>query len=324
MPTISVITPAYNAEQTIVETIVSVQQQTFADFELIVVDDGSTDRTLELLYTVKEPRLKVFSCENYGVSVARNYGIARATGEFIAFLDADDLWTTNKLELQLAALQQHPEAGVAYSWTRIIDAQGELSHASEPVNFTGNVYAELLVRNFIYSGSNVLIRKQALESVGDFDPTLSYGEDWELYLRLAAKWSFTVVPEAQVLYRQTSNSASSKFEVMEQAILRVIEKTFLTAPLELQHLRKQSTGYFYQFLAQLCLRRVEAVYGAQLAEQHLKTALRYYPGIAFNKRTQILVIKLLLIKLLSPKLAGLILEFVSKARATSVSELNGV
>jgi glycosyltransferase involved in cell wall biosynthesis len=121
MQTISVVVPAYNAERTILETIASVQQQTFSDFELIVINDGSTDGTLEQLNTVKDPRLKVFSYENGGISVARNRGIAQATGEFIAFLDADDLWTPDKLELQLAALQQHPEVGVAYSWTCFMD-----------------------------------------------------------------------------------------------------------------------------------------------------------------------------------------------------------
>ena len=117
MPTISIVIPAYNAERTILETIKSVQKQTFSDFEIIVINDGSTDRTLELVLSVEEPRLKIFSYQNGGVSVARNRGISHATGEFIAFLDADDLWTSDKLELQLAGLKQHPEAGIAYSWT---------------------------------------------------------------------------------------------------------------------------------------------------------------------------------------------------------------
>ena len=113
MSTISVIVPAYNAEKTVLETITSVLNQTFSDFELIVVNDGSTDRTLELLSTVKDHRLKIFSYPNGGVPVARNRGLSHATGDFIAFLDADDLWTPDKLELQLATLQQHPDAGTA-------------------------------------------------------------------------------------------------------------------------------------------------------------------------------------------------------------------
>ena len=118
MPTISVVIPAYNAAKTILETIDSVRQQTFSDFEVIVINDGSNDNTAELVNAVADDRLRLFSYENGGAAIARNRGIDHVSGEFIAFLDADDLWTPDKLELQLEALQKHPEAGVAHSWTR--------------------------------------------------------------------------------------------------------------------------------------------------------------------------------------------------------------
>ena len=124
MPTISVIIPIYNAEATILETIESIQQQTFFDWEIVAIDDGSTDGTLELLYSIKDERIKIFSYENSGVAVARNRGIANASGEYIAFLDADDLWTPTKLKSQLAALQNNPKAGVAYSWTYDLYEEG--------------------------------------------------------------------------------------------------------------------------------------------------------------------------------------------------------
>ena len=219
---ISVIIPAYNAERTILETIASVQQQTFLDFELIVIDDGSTDQTLKLVHSFADERIKTFSYKNAGVSVARNRGIAHATGEFIAFLDADDLWTPDKLELQLATLQQRPEAGVVYSWTCNLDEEGGAFHPGESVFFEGDVYANLLVINFLANGSNPLIRRQAIESVGEFDPTLTYGEDWEFYLRLAARWSFVVVSKPQILYRQSAGAMSSKVEVMEKYYLLVL------------------------------------------------------------------------------------------------------
>jgi len=219
MTTVSIIAPAYNAESTILKTIDSVQQQTFSDFELIVINDGSNDRTLELLDTIQDPRIKIFSYQNAGVSVARNRGIAHAKGNFIAFLDTDDLWTSDKLELQLKVLQQHPEAGVAYSWTHYMDEKGKTFHANKPITFEGNVYANLIVENFLGNGSNPLIRRQAIESVGEFDPTVTPSEDWDFYLRLAARWPFVVVPKPQILYRQTSSSASSKIEVMEKAAL---------------------------------------------------------------------------------------------------------
>ncbi len=322
MPTISIIVPAYNAEHTILKTIESVQQQTFSDFELIVINDGSTDRTLELLDTVKEPRIKIFSYQNGGVSVARNRGIANARGEFIAFLDADDLWTLDKLELQLTALQQHPKAGVAYSWTHYMDEQGKYFYADRPIFFEGNVYADLLVRNFLVSGSNPLIRRQAIESVGEFDPTLTHGEDWEFYLRLATNWPFIVVPKQQIFYRQTSSSASSKIEVMEKDTLNVIEKAFRAAPLELQPLKNQSLVNLYQFLARLCLRRIPGAGGAKQAGQKLQKAIRLHPQILLDKKTQVLVILLLLIRFLSPRIASYLLRFISQIRSTRIQDLN--
>ena len=288
MPTISVIIPAYNAERTILETIASVQQQTFSDLELIVVDDGSTDRTLELLHSVTDERLKIFSYQNAGVSVARNRGISHATGEFIGFLDADDLWTPDKLETQLTALQQHPEAGVAYSWTYFMNEKGA-SYIEKSKAFEGNVYAELLVTNFLHNGSNPLIRSQAIESVGGFDPALAFGEEWDFYLRLAARWAFVLVPKPQILYRQSSVSASSKVEEMEQQTLIMLEKAFQAAPPELQYLKNQSFAWIYKYIAQQYLKYSTDISGVNKASQKLWMAIRLRPQILLEKYTQSLI-----------------------------------
>src|SRR5574338_867068 len=121
MPTISVILPVYNGEKTIQETIESVLQQTFEDFELIIINDGSQDATLHQVSTLSDARIKVFSYPNAGVSASRNRGIAQAEGEYIAFIDADDLWTPDKLGAQFKTLQTNPQVAVAYSWTNWID-----------------------------------------------------------------------------------------------------------------------------------------------------------------------------------------------------------
>ncbi len=290
MATISVIVPAYNAERTILETITSVQQQTFGGFELIVINDGSTDRTLELLNTVEDPRLKIFSYSNGGLPVARNRGISHATGEFIALLDADDLWTPDKLELQLGALQQHPEAGVAYSWTYFMDEQGESLSPGDPIFFECNVYAELLVNNFLASGSNPLIRRQAIESVGEFDTTLKSCEDWDYWLRLAARWPFVVVPKHQILYRQSSKAMSSKVEVMEKANIIMIEKAYRAAPLELQALKNQSLAWIYRYCAEKLLQySSNNIIDVNRAGQKLWRAIRLNPKILLEKYTQNLI-----------------------------------
>ncbi len=321
MPTISVIIPAYNAEKTILETISSVQQQTFSDFELIVINDGSTDRTLELLNTVKDARLQIFDYPNGGLAVVRNRGLTHATGDFIAFLDADDLWTPDKLELQLAALQQNPEAGVSYSWAYYMDEKGESIHADAPIFFAGNVYAQLLVRDFIVSGSNCLIRRQAVESVGEFDTEVSGSDDWDYWIRLAQNWPFAVVPELQIFYRQTSGSISSKVEVMEKNNLRVIEKGFQAAPPEMQSLKKQSLANTYRFSTHLYLTRIATADAAKQAAQKLWTAIRLYPPILRDSWTRNLLIKVLLLRLVPQKISSSLIELFSKLRTTRNTKL---
>jgi glycosyltransferase involved in cell wall biosynthesis len=310
-PLVSVIVPAYNAESTILETIASVQQQTFTDFELIVIDDGSSDRTLELLHSVTDTRLLIFSYENGGVCVARNRGISHATGEFIAFLDADDLWTPDKLEAQLAALQQHPEAGVAYSWTCNMGEKGELLHPVTPV-YDGNVHANLLVWNFLSNGSNPLIRSQAIKSIGDFDSTFPYCADWDYWLRLAAHWHFVAVSEIQVFYRRSSGSMTSKVETIKQASLIMLEKAFRSAPPELQYLKNKSFANVYQYYAEVYLRDVTNNSSLNQVIEILWKAVRLQPQNLLNKYTQKLVIKILLLRLLSPRIASNIFRLFSK------------
>jgi glycosyltransferase involved in cell wall biosynthesis len=289
MPTISVVIPAYNAERTILETIKSVQQQSFSGFEIIVINDGSTDRTLELLQGVKDERLRVFSYENAGVAVARNRGISHATGEFIAFVDADDLWTPDKLELQLAALRQHPEAGAAYSWTYFMYEQEGSVVPGKPVFFEGNVYPKLLVNNIVGNGSNILVRRKAIESVGEFEPTLKSCEDWDFYIRLAAKWHFVVVPKYQILYRQSPKAMTSKVEVMEKEALRVVERAYQAAPPEYKFLKNHSLAWVYEYCTQQYLKHSTDMSGVHQAGHKLWKAIRLHPPILLGDYAQSLM-----------------------------------
>lgn len=267
MPLISVIIPAYNAEKTIQETIESVLKQTFSDFELILINDGSCDSTLDIVESIQAPRLKVLSYTNSGsVAVSRNRGLSHASGEFIAFLDADDLWTPDKLEAQLSALQQNPQAAVAYSWVDRIDESGKFLRHGRRVNLTGDVYAELLLGNFLQNGSNPLIRKQALCEVGGFDESLLNAEDQDLYLRLAARYHFVAVPSTQILYRISSKSKSANVSRLEGQALKVIERGFEQAPESLQHLKKHSLTNLYIYLTR------KALEGSPGREKGLKAA----------------------------------------------------
>lgn len=280
MPVISVVIPAYNAENTILGTIKSVQQQSFTDIEIIVIDDGSKDETLNLIKKIEDERLKIFSYNNGGVSVARNRGISHATGEFIAFLDADDLWTSDKLESQLEALKTHSDAAVAYCWTSYFNEQTGKIYKSNPVFFEGNVYAHLLKWNFLANGSTSLVLKQAVEEIGGFDTTLPPCEDWDFYLRLAAKWKFVVVPQHQVIYRQSSTSATaSKFDFIEKQCLAVLEKNYLHTPEGYQYLKKQSLAWVYQYCTQLYLQNSHDLEGVNFATKKFWKAVKLYPQI---------------------------------------------
>lgn len=307
MTTISVIIPAYNAERTILATIKSVQEQSFSDFELIVINDGSKDKTEEIVRAIKDDRIKIFDYENGGLPTARNRGISHATGEFIAFLDADDLWTPDKLELQLKLLKQHPEAGVAYSWTCFMDVDEQqkiLLFAPFPSpTFSGNVYQKLLVSNFIHSGSNTLVRRKAIDSIEGFDSTLLSCEDWDYWLRLSKHWSFVVVPKYQILYRRSCGSMSSKVEVMRKEGLITIEKAYQTAPPELQYLKSNALAILHQYCASMNLLHSFALKDINQAGKDLWLTIRKKPQILLNSTTQKLLIKFMSKRFFSPKLA---------------------
>jgi glycosyltransferase involved in cell wall biosynthesis len=227
MPLISVIVPAYNAEKTIRETIESVINQTFSDWELIVVNDGSQDNTVEVVSQIKDSRIKVFSYENAGLPASRNRGFDKAEGEFISFLDSDDLWTPDKLEEQLKALRANTKAAVAYSWTDYIDKSSNFLHPGRHLSFSGDVYSKLLVRNFLENGSNALIKREALNEVGGFNESLRAAEDWDMWLRLGAKYHFVAVEKPQILYRVSTNSMSANIVKQEVESFKVINSAWL-------------------------------------------------------------------------------------------------
>lgn len=248
MVPVSVIIPAYNAEKTIKKTIKSVLNQTFSDWELIVVDDGSTDSTKEVVAEIKDNRISLFSFPNAGVSAARNRGVNKSSGEFLAFIDADDLWTPDKLELQLKALQENPNAAVAYSWTDYINESDKIIYSGRHITLNGNIYEKLLVRYVLENGSNFLIRKDAYLKVGGFDESISGGEDWELCIRLSQHYEFVTIPKTQVLYRVSPHSSTTNVRKIELESLRVLEKSYHQAPQSVQYLKKESLADLYKYL----------------------------------------------------------------------------
>lgn len=252
MVKVSVVVPAHNAAETVSATLQSVLAQTFQDFELIVVDDGSTDETVsqveEMIQASAQGQLRLHRFEKAGAATARNRGIELAQGELITFLDADDLWSQDKLADQVAALDRNPEAAIAYSWTDYIDAAGKALYPGGRSRDKGDVLVALFQSNFIENGSNLMVRASALEQVGGFDPALASVHDWDLWLRLAAQFEFVLVPKAHIFYRLMPESISSNFVRQEQNVLRVIRGTCERHGDRLQPHLRDSLSYLYQYL----------------------------------------------------------------------------
>lgn len=303
MPIISVILPVYNGERTIQETIVSVLRQTFSDFELIVINDGSQDSTLDIVKRIPDPRLKIVSYPNAGLAASRNRGIAQAVSKYIAFIDADDLWTVDKLEAQFQALQNHPKAALAYSWTDFIDESSRFIHTGSHLTVNGDAYAHLLLVNFVENGSNPLIRKSILTQMGGFDESLSAAEDWDLWLRLAAKYPFVCVPKAQILYRVSLTSMTANVTRQKRETIKVIERAFAQAPESLQYLKQPSMANLYKYFTFKMLEGYPVRQNGLQASQFLAQALINEPTLLHKRVIWKVILKIMIITLLPAQLA---------------------
>jgi glycosyltransferase involved in cell wall biosynthesis len=211
-PVVSVVIPTFNHRDTIGATLDSVFAQTFREFEVVVVDDGSIDGTAELLRPLAEQgRIRYVRQENAGQSAARNRGLHEAQGEFIAFLDDDDLWPPDKLEWQVEALRERPDAVLAYGEARHLHPDGRLVRRtpSEPPP-DGDAYAKFRLRNWIETPGQTLIRAEALRQVGGFDAAVWGSDDWDLYIRLARRRAFVFRPVVTVDYRLHAGNASKQ------------------------------------------------------------------------------------------------------------------
>src|ERR1700742_1222093 len=191
---VSVLIPAYNAGRTIERTVSSVLNQTYSNLEVLVVDDGSTDNTAILVRRIADVdrRIRLLQKANGGVVSARNHGIELAQGEFIAPLDADDLWHPNKLTKQVAAMGDH--IGLIYCWSRAIDDQDRVLFDFPPCSLRGNVYSALIIKDFLHSGAP-LIRRCCVDRVGCYDSALSFCEYFKFFLDIAERYEFDLVPE---------------------------------------------------------------------------------------------------------------------------------
>lgn len=228
-PKVSVVIPAYNATPTLERTLISVLSQTRPADEVIVVDDGSTDGTATLVQRATDlhPRLRLIRQSNAGPMAARNRAIAESTGDLIAPIDADDLWSPTYLEAMSDALSARPDAGFVYSNHRVIDEADLVIRDGLNVAVEGWSYLRHLLVNFVGNGSCAVFRRDALLAAGGYDlATHGWGgaEDYLLQLRIAARHPITHVPLALVGYRQVEGSYSSNIEAMSAARIKAVRQ----------------------------------------------------------------------------------------------------
>ncbi|MBW4599323.1 MAG: glycosyltransferase family 2 protein [Calothrix sp. FI2-JRJ7] len=233
---VSVIIPAYNAEVFIGRTLESVISQTYKNLEIIVVDDGSQDGTASIVESFMEidSRIVLLKQANAGVAAARNLAIAKSSGEFIAPIDADDIWYPEKIEKQVQCLlASHPNVGLVYNWSVLIDEDDVILGQYEPEHYfrfltaEGNAYPALLYMNIVGNASVPLIRRSCFEKVGGYNCQLKQQnaqgcEDWDIYLRIADFYEYRVVPEFLVAYRQVKGSMSRATKSMAKSFELVI------------------------------------------------------------------------------------------------------
>lgn len=255
---ISIIIPAYNAERFIGRTLRSALKQTFGDIEVIVINDGSTDNTRLIVeeMALKDNRVRVFNTVNRGVAMARNLGIEKAQGSYVAFLDADDLWHPTKIERQFAALSAHAADstwGGVYAFHRQIDEEDYVTgDGLVPIDCRGYVLARDLVLKFIGNASSLMVRREAALAVGGFDPSYASAglggcEDLDFEYKIAARYRVEAVRLFLVGYRMYESNMSSDKVRMAKSMLATIEQHIKLNPLVSPRIRRWARGDTYQY-----------------------------------------------------------------------------
>ena len=217
MPVISVVIPVYNKEKFIENTIYSVLNQTLSDFELIIVDDSSTDKSLSIIDSIKDKRIKTYSIKNSGVSKSRNYGVEKSTSNLIAFLDADDLWKNNHLEQLYKLYLENPNCGMyAMSYVKNINSKSYKKSYFGLRNFSGileNFFTSSSV-DCIASSSSVMIPLNVFKKINGFNENLKKREDTALWIKIALNYkiAFSTITTVEIVITEHGNHLSKSHE----------------------------------------------------------------------------------------------------------------
>lgn len=224
-PRVSVIIPTYNSAAMVQEAIGSVLAQTYADLEVVVMDDGSTDDTESVVRRFGD-RVRYFKQENQGVSAARNAGINKSLGDYVAFLDSDDLWLPEKLSAQIPLLEADPTLGLVYCDWSVVSREALLqsSYLKDLPAASGYVFDELIQSGFILT-SGVVLRRGCLDDVGAFDKSLAIAQDYDLWLRISYRWKIQLVNRCLFTKRSLKGSLSSNLKKTALERIALYQKT---------------------------------------------------------------------------------------------------
>lgn len=323
-PKVSVVIPAYNAMDYLPESLDSVFAQTFQDYEVIVVNDGSKDNIASWADGIDDSRFRLVSQTNRGLAGARNTGIREAQGEYLAFLDADDCWSPTKLQKQVDILDNNPAVGLVYCWMRLVDPSGMPTGRFVKNCMSGVIWKKLLIKNCVGSGSTPMVRQDCFKKVGGFDENLgSYMEDRDMWLRLAPHYEFDVVQEVLVDYRQHPSSASKDWNAMARSAKIILDKALDLAPdnvseKEKMQLIDRAWARIEISLAWKPLQSQTKDYVA--SEMFLKRALQHDPSLRFSKDHCRLKLTTIIMRLLGEQFYSYCLEsFYALRRRLSLS-----
>lgn len=297
-PIASVIIAAFNAQRWIASSVASAQNQTLKEIEIIVIDDGSTDDTAAVVAGMAgaDARIRLIRQRNAGVGAARNTGIRSSNGMFIAPLDADDVWESEKLERQLECMKDRGDrTALVYCWHRWIDEDGFALGYHSNSTVQGDARTAILLRNFIGNASVPMFRTDAVKCVGPYLTRDEQGggqgcEDWDLSIRMAERWDVGLVDEVLVGYRQTSECMSSHVPSMAKSYQVVMDHARSRNRDLPQNLFRWAEGHFQSYL-------VSKGYDGCDYRSCINAAIRAIssdPLLILNKRLHELTIKSLL------------------------------
>lgn len=283
-PRVSVVIPARNAARTLEQTLQSLVNQSLTDWQAIVIDDGSTDNTAELIrqWSARDARIQGISGAAKGVSAARNAGLRASCGPLVAFLDADDLWLPSKLSTHLDHFQRRPEIGLSFDRILFVDAEGRSTGVESTTDVTNLAPSALLYENPACTASTLVIRREALEAIRGFDESMRFAEDLELMIRLRCTTSWLVEGLPQVLthYRASPSGASAGLAAMQLGWESLINKVSGYAPAMVEQHFAAAKAVHLRYLARRALRlNLPASTGLALLAQ----AVRSHPWVLMRQ-----------------------------------------